>query len=120
MDTRHRTVLAAVVSSVLVVVLAGCSAPVTLGDVPPAPVESPAPEVSDPGDADPDDADPSTGDPVPVLHFTAHGEGAPNTAGPGCSWGIEKSSSNLFRVTAPANWQMRGSSGGSGPSDIRY
>lgn len=72
----------------------------------------------------PQPADPSTegstGDPVPVLHFAAHGEGAPNTAGPSCSWGIDESFSNLFRVTAPASWQMRGSSGGSGPSDIRY
>lgn len=115
MGSRHCTLLSAVVSSALVVMLAGCSAPVTSGDVPPAPAESSAPEPSNSGDAGP-----STGDPVPVLHFVAHGEGAPNTVGPNCSWGIEKGSGSPFRVTAPASWQLRGSVGGSGPSAIRY
>ena len=115
MVSRHRSVLSAVVSSALVVALAGCSGPVTSDDPPPVPAATETPQPTNPSDTGP-----VADDTVPVLHFTAHGEGAPNTVGPSCSWGIERGSSNLFRVTAPESWVMRGSSGGSGPSDIRY
>lgn len=56
----------------------------------------------------------------PRLHFTAHGVGLPNTVGPACARGIETSESNLMRVTAPEGWLLRGSGGGSGPSQLSY
>ncbi len=56
----------------------------------------------------------------PVVFFAAHGPGAPNTSGPACAMGIDNTSLNLFRVTAPAGWERRGSTGGSGDSDVDF
>ena len=79
---------------------------------------------ADPADDDnssEDDASPDTsGADHPVVSFAASGPGEPNTFGPSCARGIETTSSNLFRVTAPGSWSQGGSGGGSGPSDIRF
>lgn len=75
------------------------------------------------GDDDTDDLGGPIGDgggEHPVVRFTAHGPAAPNTFGPSCAMGIETTSLNSTRVTAPESWTYRGSGGGTGSSDIRF
>ncbi|MBT8404106.1 MAG: hypothetical protein KJP18_09625, partial [Gemmatimonadetes bacterium] len=56
---------------------------------------------------------------IPVVRFAAFGP-SPGTYGPRCGTGIEGSSSDVFRITAPADWVYRGTSGGSGADDISF
>lgn len=56
--------------------------------------------------------DPATG-PNPVVHFAASGP-RPHTWGPPCADGLERSPSDVFRVTVPSGWTYKGSSGGTG------
>ncbi|WP_436794182.1 hypothetical protein [Actinospongicola halichondriae] len=82
------------------------------------------PDDGDTSDDTPDDetdeSEAPSGADHPIVSFAAHGPGAPNTSGPACAMGIDNTSLNLFRVTAPAGWERRGSTGGSGDSDIDY
>lgn len=116
----------------LAATLAGCasgpvatdaSGPVaTDGSEPVATVDEPAstPTAQAPPSPDPGTSVAESDTERPRLFFTAHGEGAPNTFGPGCAMGIETTSSNLMRLTAPEGWVHRGSSGGSGPSALLF
>ena len=74
------------------------------------------------GDTGGDDevADGPSGVEHPVVRFAAHGPGEPNTFGPACSMGIEDTAISVFRVTAPATWDQRGSGGGSGSSELTF
>lgn len=71
-------------------------------------------------DPEPDTDTDTSGTSHPVISFAASGPGEPNTFGPQCSMGIEATSSNLFRLTAPTAWTQRGSTGGTGDSDIDF
>lgn len=93
----------------------GCTGPALPADGPPAAPATPSPQPEDTGAPAPGaDAE------RPRLHFTAHGVGLANTVGPACARGIETSESNLMRVTAPEGWLLRGSGGGSGPSQLNF
>jgi len=108
---RSSRLLVFAVASVLA--LSACAAEPTDNTAEPAPAEQ-APDTSPP------DSSATGDDDYPVLRFVAHGEGAPNTYGPSCAVGIETSSTNVFRVTAPDGWTHRGGLGGSGRTTLDF
>ncbi|NLV56204.1 MAG: hypothetical protein GXY13_11390 [Acidimicrobiales bacterium] len=80
-----------------------------------------APDDSTPADPEGTDDDPAgTGTDYPTIRYAAHGPSAPNTLGPSCATGIEATSLDPVRVTAPADWIPTGSSGGTGPSEAYF
>lgn len=93
----------------------GCTGPALPADGPPTAPTTPSPQPEETG-APASEADAER----PRLHFTAHGVGLANTVGPSCARGIKTSESNLMRVSAPEGWLLRGSGGGSGPSQLNF
>jgi len=96
------------------------------GSEPPASQDVPVPETPPAREAAPSSSAPETASPAaaapvpaPVIRFAAHGP-APRTYGPRCGDGIEGTSSDVFRITAPDDWLQRGTGGGSGPDHISF
>lgn len=116
-SSHHRILLSLFAAGSLLAAVVGCSGPIITMPEQTAPT-GPIPQAPEPTETG---APASGGDAErPRLFFTAHGEGAPNTFGPACAMGIETTASNLMRVTAPEGWVYRGSSGGTGPSELRF
>lgn len=106
------------IAAVSVLALSACAAEPDGNTADHAPSERPPANTSE-GESPPTSSA-SGNDDYPVIHFAAHGEGAPNTYGPSCSVGIETSSSSMFRVTAPDGWILRGGTGGSGRTALDF
>lgn len=123
-SSRLPTLAAALVACLLAVAACGSDGDDTdaaAGDDTDTSAESSAPDDADDADDSSDTGEPApVGVQHPVISFAASGPGEPNTFGPQCAMGIEATSSNLFRLTAPAAWTQRGSTGGTGDSDIDF
>ena len=120
----HRPSLVAVATlAAVALTLAACGgsepdAPAP-ADTPDAPTQpAPAPAAAAPN-ADADPRPTATPDPIPLVRFAAHGPAA-STFGARCGDGIEGTSSDVFRVTAPGDWIYRGTGSGSGPDGIYF
>lgn len=97
------------------------AAPSAVGD---EPDDEPVAQRDDDADDRPAPAPESAADqddvPIPVARFVAAGPGEPNTFGPVCATDIDDRGDDMFRVTVPADWSWKGSTGGSGPDEIDF